>query len=89
MRPFGVYSGYFADPDGHPSRSPGTPTTQQQRRQLDGPPAAGHIACPHISRTIAPHFSLRGARIVGNRECAGPVRPCSMADVNGCRRLSR
>jgi hypothetical protein len=74
MRPFGVYSGYFADPDGHPSRSPGTPTTQQQRRQLDGPPAAGHIACPHISRTIAPHFSLLGARIVGVVPTSGQRR---------------
>ena len=31
LRPFGVYSGYFADPDGHLFESPGTPTTSSRR----------------------------------------------------------
>ena len=32
MRPFGVYSGYFTDPDGHLFESPGTPTSRTGRR---------------------------------------------------------
>ena len=62
------------------SRSPGTPTTQQQRRQLDGPPGACLIRCPHISTTATARPTLVNAHRVGVVPTSAQRRLCRPDD---------